>query len=60
MDVSSSVGAQRRVRLAGLSTALMAPRSFKAATAPADDPVALAVFEWSGRYITNWFCKIGS
>jgi hypothetical protein len=50
MDVSSSVSAQEdALQRSGLSTALMAPQ-VQAALFATDDPVALAVFEWSGRY----------
>jgi hypothetical protein len=50
MDVSSSVSAQEdALQRSGLSTALMAPQ-VQAALFATDDPVTLAVFEWSGRY----------
>jgi hypothetical protein len=50
MDVSSSVSPQEdALQRSGLSSALMAPQ-VQAALFATDDPVALAVFEWSGRY----------
>jgi len=50
MDVSSSVDADEdRLQRAGLAAALLAPE-VQAAMFGADLPVAIAVFEWSGRY----------
>ena len=50
MDVSSSVdAAEDRLQREGLAAALLAPGVQDAFFASAD-PVALAVFEWSGRY----------
>ncbi len=50
MDVSSSVNAQEdRLQRGGLAAALRAPR-VRAAFFASEEPVALAVFEWSGRY----------
>ena len=50
MDVSSSVSAEEDVlQRGGLASALVAP-DVQAAFFATDDPVALAIFEWSGRY----------
>lgn len=50
MDVSSSVSPQEdALQRSGLSAALVAPQ-VQAALFATDDPVALAAFEWSGRY----------
>ncbi|MGX9350779.1 DUF1194 domain-containing protein [Shimia sp. W99] len=50
MDVSSSVDeAEDRLQRAGLAAALIAPE-VQAAFLQSPEPVALAVFEWSGRY----------
>lgn len=50
MDVSSSVSAQEdALQRGGMAAALMAPK-VQAAIFATDDPVALAAFEWSGRY----------
>ncbi|MBT8411837.1 MAG: DUF1194 domain-containing protein [Octadecabacter sp.] len=50
MDVSSSVSAEEDVlQRGGLASALVAPE-VQAAFFATDDPVALAIFEWSGRY----------
>ena len=50
MDVSSSVDAQEdALQRRGLAQALVAPR-VQAAIFASDDPVALAAFEWSGRF----------
>lgn len=50
IDVSSSVDAEEdRLQRQGLAAALRAPEVRRAFFA-ADAPVALAVFEWSGRY----------
>lgn len=58
MDVSSSVSAEEdTLQRQGLAAALTAPR-VQAAFFATDDPVALAVFEWSGRFnqliLQNW------
>ncbi len=58
MDVSSSVdAAEDRLQRGGLAAALAAPE-VRAAFFAADLPVALAVYEWSGRYnqelILDW------
>lgn len=58
MDVSSSVDAEEdALQRGGLATALIAP-DVQAAFFATPDPVALAVFEWSGRYnqllIQDW------
>ena len=53
MDVSSSVNAQEdALQRGGLAAALVAP-DVQAAFFASPDPVALAVFEWSGRYNQN-------
>ncbi len=50
MDVSSSVDqAEDQLQRRGLAAALVDPEVVAAFLA-SDDPVALAVFEWSGRY----------
>ena len=50
IDVSSSVDADEdRLQRGGLAAALIAPE-VEAAFFAADQPVALAVYEWSGRY----------
>ena len=50
LDVSSSVDmAEDRLQRGGLAAALIAPR-VQAAFFAGDLPVALAVYEWSGRY----------
>ena len=50
LDVSSSVdAAEDRLQRGGLVSALIAPE-VQAAFFGADQPVALAVYEWSGRY----------
>lgn len=50
LDVSSSVDpAEDRLQRGGLAAALIAPE-VQAAMFAADLPVALAVYEWSGRY----------
>ncbi len=50
MDVSSSVNAEEdALQRGGLAAALMAP-DVQAAFFASPDPVALAAFEWSGRY----------
>ena len=50
MDVSSSVSAEEDIlQRGGLAAALVAP-DVRAAFFATDDPVALAIFEWSGRY----------
>ncbi len=50
LDVSSSVDADEdRLQRGGLVAALTAPE-VQAAFFAVDDPVALAVYEWSGRY----------
>lgn len=58
LDVSSSVdAAEDRLQRGGLVSALIAPE-VQAAFFAADQPVALAVYEWSGRYnqevILDW------
>ncbi len=58
MDVSSSVDAgEDRLQRGGLAAALIAPDVQEAFFA-SPDPVALLVFEWSGRYnqedLTDW------
>ena len=58
LDVSSSVdAAEDRLQRAGLAAALIAP-DVQAAFLASPDPVALFVFEWSGRYnqdnIARW------
>ncbi|MFK7874697.1 MAG: DUF1194 domain-containing protein [Paracoccaceae bacterium] len=58
LDVSSSVDADEdRLQRNGLATALLAPE-VKQAFFASDMPVALSVFEWSGRYnqevLLNW------
>ena len=58
MDVSSSVDADEdRLQRGGLAAALVAPEVQEAFFA-SPDPVALLVFEWSGRYnqedLTDW------
>lgn len=59
LDVSSSVDvAEDRLQRDGLAAALTAPEIVEAILALPDRPVALAVFEWSGRYqqdlILDW------
>ena len=50
LDVSSSVdAAEDQLQRGGLVSALIAPE-VEAAFFAADQPVALAVYEWSGRY----------
>lgn len=50
LDVSSSVdAAEDRLQRGGLVSALTAPE-VKAAFFASEDPVALAIYEWSGRY----------
>ena len=50
LDVSSSVDAREdRLQRGGLVSALISPQ-VEAAFFAADQPVALAVYEWSGRY----------
>jgi hypothetical protein len=50
LDVSSSVDAiEDQLQRGGLVSALIAP-DVQAAFFASDDPVALAVYEWSGRY----------
>lgn len=50
LDVSSSVdAAEDRLQRGGLVSALTAPE-VEAAFFATDDPVALAIYEWSGRY----------
>lgn len=50
MDVSSSVNAEEdTLQRQGMAAALVAPQ-VQAAFFATDEPVALAVFEWSGRY----------
>ena len=58
MDVSSSVdGGEDALQRGGLASALLAPE-VEAALFAGDLPVALAVFEWSGRYnhevVVDW------
>ncbi|MFQ1700010.1 DUF1194 domain-containing protein [Loktanella agnita] len=58
MDVSSSVNAEEdRLQRDGLAAALQAP-DVQAAFLSGPDPVAVFVFEWSGRYnqtdLTDW------
>lgn len=58
MDVSSSVDAQEdRLQRGGLAAALLAP-DVQDAFFVSPDPVAITVFEWSGRYnqedLTDW------
>jgi len=51
LDVSSSVDpGEDRLQRAGLASALIAPEVRQAILAFEGAPVALAVFEWSGRY----------
>ena len=59
LDISSSVDAEEdALQRQGLARALMAPEVAEAVLAVPDDPVALAVYEWSGRYqqqtILDW------
>ncbi|RVT85683.1 DUF1194 domain-containing protein [Rhodobacteraceae bacterium CCMM004] len=59
MDISSSVDPDEdRLQRQGLARALMAPEVQRAAFALPDSPVALAIYEWSGRYqqklIVDW------
>ncbi|MEO0865387.1 MAG: DUF1194 domain-containing protein, partial [Pseudomonadota bacterium] len=50
LDVSSSVDAREdQLQRGGLAAALVAPEVVAAFLA-SEDPVALAAFEWSGRY----------
>ena len=50
LDVSSSVdAAEDRLQRGGLVSALTAPE-VRAAFFASEDPVALAIYEWSGRY----------
>lgn len=50
MDISSSVdGAEDRLQRQGLARALTAP-AVREAFLSSDEPVALALYEWSGRY----------
>ncbi|MEX5727238.1 hypothetical protein Ga0609869_000591 [Rhodovulum iodosum] len=51
LDISSSVDAEEdRLQRAGLAAALTAPEVREALLAQPEAPVALAVYEWSGRY----------
>ncbi len=51
MDISSSVdAAEDRLQRQGLAAALRAPEIVEALLALPGQPVALAVYEWSGRY----------
>lgn len=51
IDVSSSVDpAEDRLQRSGLAAALLSPRVRAAFLATPEQPVALSVFEWSGRY----------
>lgn len=51
LDISSSVDADEdALQRQGLARALLAPDVVQAMLAVPGDPVALAVFEWSGRY----------
>ena len=51
LDISSSVDADEdRLQRLGLANALSAPEVIEAFTANPGETVALAVFEWSGRY----------
>lgn len=51
LDISSSVDANEdALQRQGLARALVAPEVAEAMLAVPGDPVALAVFEWSGRY----------
>jgi hypothetical protein len=51
MDISSSVDAgEDALQRQGLAAALRSPEVAAAALAVPGDPVALAVFEWSGRF----------
>lgn len=51
LDISSSVdAAEDRLQREGLAAALTAPEIVEAVLALPDQPVALSVFEWSGRY----------
>nr|WP_124111356.1 DUF1194 domain-containing protein [Palleronia sp. THAF1] len=59
LDISSSVDAEEdALQRQGLARALVAPEVIRAALALPDEPVALAVFEWSGRWqqdmILDW------
>jgi hypothetical protein len=63
LDVSSSVdAAEDRLQRAGLAAALIAPEVQRAFLA-SPDPVALAVYEWSGRLnqdlIVDWRLIVG-
>ncbi|SEN46794.1 DUF1194 domain-containing protein [Palleronia pelagia] len=51
LDISSSVDAEEdALQRQGLARALIAPQVVQAATALPGQPVAIAVFEWSGRW----------
>lgn len=51
LDISSSVDPlEDRAQREGLADALVSPEVVAALLASAEEPVALAVFEWSGRY----------
>nr|WP_214650001.1 DUF1194 domain-containing protein [Palleronia pontilimi] len=51
LDISSSVDAREdALQRQGLARALLSPQVVQAATAIPDQPIALAVFEWSGRW----------
>lgn len=59
LDISSSVDADEdALQRQGLARALIAPEVIRAALAIPGEPVALAVFEWSGRWqqdmILDW------
>ncbi|MCG6901045.1 MAG: DUF1194 domain-containing protein [Rhodobacter sp.] len=51
LDISSSVDSEEdRLQRLGLANALTSPEVLAAVLSVPGDPVALAVFEWSGRY----------
>jgi hypothetical protein len=51
LDISSSVNAEEdALQRQGLARALVAPEVAAAAFSVPGDPVALAIYEWSGRY----------
>lgn len=59
LDVSSSVNAREdRLQRDGVASALLSPEVRAALLAAPETPVALAVYEWSGRYqqdmVLNW------
>ncbi len=59
LDISSSVdAAEDALQRAGLAAALRAPEVVDAILADPSAPIALAVYEWSGRYqqdmVLNW------